>query len=365
PTPFGFISLAGMAPAALLVLDADAVDRSARPLLDLAGVPALDIAGDVDAFDLGIGGAAAAARLLLQVVGDIHLVGPALVLRLGGAVAPPGRRVSHGSTPPLLVVVCLRPDMGSAAVDLPGGTGELLLPGLAKVPRFRAELLLPRWGMRQRDEVARSLVQLGEGRARVGTRHVAADVLEDSSQTRLAVYFAVDVSVFGHGISSFLVKCRTDGPPFPFAAESAGPGRRRLPGPWEGRLTRRRNRLPGRPGRLRRRTELGLGWSRRHGHENNFFSLSRRFRPSAGRHAPGFRPPGVRPPSRRPGRPATRCPPVACCHRGPTGGGSASPSSRERRRPHRRPRSSSRCLRSWHRGPESPGGPYPRQRLAR
>jgi len=51
-------ALAVMAPAALLVLDADAVDLPAGPLLHGAGLPVLDVAGDVDALDLGVGGAA-------------------------------------------------------------------------------------------------------------------------------------------------------------------------------------------------------------------------------------------------------------------------------------------------------------------
>src|SRR5438874_11949731 len=88
--------------------------------------------------------------------------------------------------------------------------------------------------MRQGDEVARSLVQLGQRGAPVGLRHFVADVLEDPPQTRLAVDFAIDVSVLGHGITSSLVKRRTDGPQLLFAGKAPGRGGAGSPGRGSG-----------------------------------------------------------------------------------------------------------------------------------
>src|SRR5207244_11576969 len=80
-------ALAPVTPPALLILHPDAVHFPAGPLTEVAGFPAFDIAGDVDPLDLGIDRGAGAAGLLLQLIGDIHLVRPAFVLRLGGTVA--------------------------------------------------------------------------------------------------------------------------------------------------------------------------------------------------------------------------------------------------------------------------------------
>src|SRR5437660_209704 len=117
--------MGGVAPAlvartALLVVDLDAVDLLAGALLEIANLPALDVARDVDALHLGVDSLASPARVLGQVVGEIHLVSAAFVLGLCRLVAM-GFVPGHGSTPPFLVVVRLGADLLGPAVDLARG----------------------------------------------------------------------------------------------------------------------------------------------------------------------------------------------------------------------------------------------------
>src|SRR5207302_5541986 len=93
----GGVGVAPVALAALLVFDAHPMDLAAGAFLGGAGPPVLDVAGDVDPLDLGIDRMPAAGALL-QIVGDVHLVRAALVLRLGGAVAGM-RRGGHRIAP--------------------------------------------------------------------------------------------------------------------------------------------------------------------------------------------------------------------------------------------------------------------------
>jgi hypothetical protein len=77
-------------------------------------------------------------HLLCQVVRDIHLVGSAFVLGLGGVIAVFVRSGFHRSFSPVLIEVRLGPDLLRAAIDLVGGLAKLLRVGdITKRPTYR------------------------------------------------------------------------------------------------------------------------------------------------------------------------------------------------------------------------------------
>src|SRR5205085_11799950 len=98
--------------------------------------------------------AAATAGLLLQIVGNVHLGCPTLVLRLGGTVAALFHSGRHRSISPFLIVIRRGAQVGGAAVDLFGGLAEFLRADFSQRRSTPAELLLPGRGMRERQEVA-------------------------------------------------------------------------------------------------------------------------------------------------------------------------------------------------------------------
>src|SRR5215469_6505815 len=77
---------APIAAAMLLVFEAHAVHLAPGLLLEVAGLPVPDLAGDIDALDLWIDRSLDAAGALLQIIGDVHLVRAALVFRFGAAI---------------------------------------------------------------------------------------------------------------------------------------------------------------------------------------------------------------------------------------------------------------------------------------
>src|SRR5262249_42210902 len=103
------------------------------------------------------------------------------------------------SRPPFLVVVGLGADLAGAAVDLAGGGADPPRRDLPRSGRRVAELLLPRRGVREGDEIARPLVQFRQVRAGPGVVDVVADLPKDPLQAGLTVDLAVDVWVVGHG----------------------------------------------------------------------------------------------------------------------------------------------------------------------
>src|SRR5205814_7918874 len=108
----------------------------AGPLAEVTHFPMADITRDIDSFHLRVDRSAAAARLLHEIVGDIHLPRAAFVLGFRGAIATVSGCRRHGSTPPLLVVVRLCSDLLCLAIDGPGRSAELLLRRAAKARRF-------------------------------------------------------------------------------------------------------------------------------------------------------------------------------------------------------------------------------------
>src|SRR5262249_54366456 len=103
------------------------------------------------------------------------------------------------SFPPLFAVVRVCADLGGPTVDLASGSAEFLLADRAKGRRLPAEFFFPARSMRQRQQVAGSLVQLRQGRPVVRSVDIVANVEEDSAHARLAVDRAIDVSVSSHG----------------------------------------------------------------------------------------------------------------------------------------------------------------------
>src|SRR5690242_6240412 len=96
------------------------MDLAPGPLAELAQLPSSDIPRDVDTLDLGEPGSATTTGPLLEIVRDVHLARPTLVLGLGRAVmALLSRR--HRSMPPCLIIVRLGAKHSGAAVDLLGG----------------------------------------------------------------------------------------------------------------------------------------------------------------------------------------------------------------------------------------------------
>src|SRR5271166_2970306 len=92
------VRVSPMRTSALLVLDSHAVDLAPGPLAEIADLPSLDVSRDINPLDLGDQCAVPASGPLIQVVGDVHLARPALVLRLGGAVRPLLSR-AHDASP--------------------------------------------------------------------------------------------------------------------------------------------------------------------------------------------------------------------------------------------------------------------------
>jgi hypothetical protein len=75
---------------------------------------------------------------------------------------------------------------------------KLISPDFAKPCYVAAEFLFPGRGVREGDEVPSPLVQLGQGRSRLGARDVTADGFENPFHTRLAVHVAINVMLKIH-----------------------------------------------------------------------------------------------------------------------------------------------------------------------
>src|SRR5207244_3297784 len=95
----GCEALALGAAASLLVVDLHPVRLPARAFREVTYLRVRDVARDVHAVHLRVGRGPTAAGALLEIVGDIHLARPALVLRFGRPVAGRPRLGRHRHSP--------------------------------------------------------------------------------------------------------------------------------------------------------------------------------------------------------------------------------------------------------------------------
>ena len=72
--------------------------------------------------------------------------------------------LGHDPSSPGLVVVRFGADLRGAVIDLTRRGRKLIHGGFAECGHFLAELLLPRGGVRERDEVSCPFIQFGECR---------------------------------------------------------------------------------------------------------------------------------------------------------------------------------------------------------
>src|SRR5262249_20283772 len=105
-----------------------------------------------------------------------------------------------GSYPfsPGLIIVRFGADLLGAMIDLARRRHKLLLSDLAERRHLLAELLLPRGGMCEGDEVPRPLVQFGERRPGFRLFDIIANLLKNFLQARLARDFTIDMGVMCH-----------------------------------------------------------------------------------------------------------------------------------------------------------------------
>lgn len=87
----------------------------------------------------------------------------------------PFMRGCHRSLPPGFIIIGLGADLLGLAIDLACGGAKLLFSDLAQLSRLLTELLFPRRSMSERDQIARSSIQFGEGLSRLGLIDIAPD----------------------------------------------------------------------------------------------------------------------------------------------------------------------------------------------
>jgi hypothetical protein len=106
-----------------------------------------------------------------------------------------------------LVVVIVRspisrhsrhPSRFASLIDLARGLTELLLADAAKRQSILAKLSFPGRRLSKGDQITGSLVQLGQGRPRVGASDITTNRRENSPHPGLVVDFTVDVSISAH-----------------------------------------------------------------------------------------------------------------------------------------------------------------------